>query len=126
MSVTDGHQALIRRLVTMTTTASIALPNAPGAPGVPRYVVQEAGGGQNTYTLDGDTNARPEIVVRCEVEADTDAAAANALAKALVDRFAVGSKFDGLTVLQAPNVRPPIVADGIYAIPVVIRGFMTF
>ena len=56
MSITTGQQALIRRIVTMTTSANIVLPNGAGA-GLPRYVVQAAGGTQRTATLAGLTDA---------------------------------------------------------------------
>ena len=125
MSLTAGQQALIRRIVTMTTSANIVLPNGPGA-ALPRYVVQVSGGSQRTATVDGVTDARPEIVVRVETVADAYATDNDALVAALVARFRPGDKFDGVTVIDAPLPRPPLVGDGVYSVPVIIRGRFSF
>lgn len=125
MSLTAGQQALIRRIVTMTTDANIVLPNGPGA-ALPRYVIQAAGGSQRTRTTDGVTEARPEILV--QVETGTDYATNNdALVAALVARFPVTANFDGVTIIDAPLPRPPLpVTEGVYSVPVIIRGFTSF
>jgi hypothetical protein len=126
MSLTLGQAALIRRIVTMTTDANIVLPNGPGA-GLPRYVVQAAGGTQRTRTIDGVTEARPEIVVRVETEAGAYATESDSLVADLVARFDVGDSFDGVTIIERPSPRPPLpVADGVYSVPVIIRGFTSF
>lgn len=125
MSLVSGQQALIRRIVTMSTAASIVLPNGPGA-SLPRYVLLEAGGSQRTRTLDGVTEARPEILVRVETET-IYSTESNQLVAALVARFPVNSSFDGVKILDAPLPRPPLpVTDGVYSVPVVIRAFMSF
>ncbi|MGI3168397.1 hypothetical protein ACRARG_04545 [Pseudooceanicola sp. C21-150M6] len=121
MSITAGQAALIRRIVTMTDPPNIVLPNGPGK-GLPRYVVQVSGGAQRTMGVNGSTEARPEIVVR--VETGTDYSTENdALVSALVARFAVGDLFDGVKITAAPSPRAALpVTDGVYSVPVVIRG----
>jgi len=115
MSLTDGHQAIIGRIVAEAGATSVVLPNGPGK-GLPRYVVQEAGGTQRPIGVDGMTDATAEVVVRVETEAGAYATEANALASALVAMFPGGLRFDGMTVMDAPSVRPPLpVADGVYA-----------
>lgn len=128
MSITDGQQALIRRIVTMTTSANIILPNGPQGASVPRYVVQVSGGGQRNRFVRGTTEARPEITVRVETLDGEYTTESDALVKSLVGRFAVGgAPFDGVKILDAPLVQPPLPAtQGLYVVPVVIRGFTTF
>lgn len=125
MSMTDGQQKLINRIVTMDDPPNIALPNGPGV-GLPRYVVQEAGGSQNTFDMAGAVESFPEIVVRVETEDGEYATQNNALVKALVTRFKPGSRFDGITILDAPSPRPPLRGGGVYAVPVIIRGRYVF
>jgi len=126
MSMTDGHQAIIARIVAQAGATGVALPNGAGV-GLPRYVVQEAGGAQRTVTLSGLTDARAEVVVRVETAADGYATANNALVKALVQMFPPGLRFGAMTVLQAPDVRPPLpVTDGVYSVPVIVRAEFTF
>ena len=125
MTLVTGQQALIRRIVTMTTSANIVLPNGPGR-GLPRYVIQVSGGSQQNTLVRGTTEAVAEIVVR--VETGTEYATANdALVDALVARFPVTEVFDGVTIRDAPLPRPPLpVTEGVYAVPVIIRGFTSF
>lgn len=125
MSITTGHQALIKRIVQMSTTANIVLPNGPGKD-LPRYVIQAAGGSQRTATVGGITESYPEIVV--QVETGTDYADDNDdLVADLVSLFAVNSRFDGVTIIDAPLPRPPLPVDrGVYSVPVIIRGFYPF
>jgi hypothetical protein len=126
MSLTVGQQALIRRIVTMTTSANIVLPNGPGA-GLPRYVVQVSGGSQIRRTVDGTTEARPEIVVRVETKDGEYANENDTLVAALVARFPCNASFDGVTIIDAPLPRAPLpLADGVYSVPVIIRGFTSF
>ena len=125
MSMTNGHQAIISRIVTMSGAPNVVLPNGPGKD-CPRFVVQEAGGSQRTATVAGETDAYPEVIVR--VETDTAYATENnALVAALVARFAPGSRFDGVTILDAPLPRAPLpVTEGVYSVPVIIRGRISF
>lgn len=120
MSLTDGQQALINRIVTMSGAPNIVVPEGPGK-GLPRYVVQVSGGSQSTIGASRVTDARPEITVRVETEKGSYATDNDALVKALVARFAVGDTFDGVTILAAPLPRPPI-PGAVYSVPVVIRG----
>ncbi|NDV52108.1 hypothetical protein [Salipiger sp. PrR003] len=129
MSITAGHQALIRRVVTMTDPPNIVLPNGEGK-GLPRYVVQAAGGAQTPADMTGKTRAFPEIVVRVETKAWPAGQyfiESDALVAALVARFPPGAKFDGVKIDRAPDVRPSLpVTDGVLSIPVVIRATFIF
>lgn len=124
MSLTAGQQALINRLVTMTDPPNIVLPNGPGK-GLPRYVVQVSGGAQGTATLGGETEATPEIVIRVETEDGGYAVESDTLVAALVARFAVGDRFGGVTIAEAPLPRPAI-PGACYAVPVIVRGRTSF
>ena len=111
MSITLGQKAIINRIVTMADPPNICLPNGE-AFGLPRYVIQVAGGAQQRETVGGLTRANPEIVVRVETKTVTDdegfalTTENDALVEALVARFAVGDRFDGVTILEAPSPRP--------------------
>lgn len=124
-SLVAGHQAMISRIVTLASIA-VVLPNGPGKP-LPRYVVQEAGGSQRTSLLGGLTDADPEVVVRVEVDAGQYATQSNVLVDELAAMFPAGLRFGGMTVLDAPMVRPPMpVSDGVYSVPVIIRARFSF
>jgi hypothetical protein len=126
MSLTDGHQAIISRIVTEASGVSVALPNGPGK-SLPRYVVQEAGGSQRTTTLEGLTDAVPEVLVSVETEAGKYATQNNQLVKQLVQMFPPGLVFGNMKVRVAPDARPPLpVSDGVYAVPVIVRAEFSF
>jgi hypothetical protein len=125
MSLTDGQQKMINHIVTMDDPPGIALPNGPGV-GLPRYVIQEAGGLQRTFDMAGTVESFPEIVVRVETEDGEYATENNALVKALVARFKPGTRFDGVTILDPASPRPPLRGGGVYAVPVIIRGRYVF
>lgn len=109
----------------MPNPPNIVLPNGPGA-ACPRYVVQEAGGAQRTRTLDGVTEALPEILVRVETDSEYTTEN-NELVSRLVARFPANSRFDGVIIREAPLPRPPLPSEsGVYSTPVFIRGFMSF
>jgi hypothetical protein len=123
MSLTNGQQILVRRLLTMSGLPNVVLPNGPGKE-LPRFVVQASGGGQQTATLDGISDATPEIVVT--VETDTEFATENdALVSALVAHFPPGLRVEGLTITDAPLPRPPVPSVA-YSVPVIIRGAFSF
>jgi len=123
MSLTDGQQILIRRLLTMPGLPNVVLPNGPGKE-LPRFAVQVAGGSQVTSTLQGKTDADPEIVV--SVETSTEFTTENdALVAALVAHFPPGLRTEGLTIMTAPLPRPPVPGPA-YAVPVIIRGRFEF
>ena len=94
---------------------------------MPRYVVQVSGGGQRTATISGATESRPEIVVKVETAADGYATSNDTLVAALVAMFPVNARFDGVTILDAPQPRPAMpVTDGVYSVPVIVRGYFPF
>lgn len=126
MGITTGHQALINRIVTMPDPPNIVLPNGPGK-GLPRYVIQVSGGAQQTATLQGLTDSTPEIVVQVETEDGGYTTENDTLVEALVARFPVASRFDGVCILESPMPRAALpVTDGVYSVPVIIRGSYTF
>lgn len=122
MSITDGYQAIISRLLTESSGVNIVLPDGPGKT-LPRYVVQEAGGSQRVQNLDGDVAAMPEVMVMVETADGQYTTQSNALVKSLVDIFPVGSRFGGMEVVAPPDVRPPLPAhDGVYSVPVYVSA----
>lgn len=129
MSVTNGHKAIIARIVAQAGATAVALPNGPGK-SLPRYVVQEAGGTQSNSMVAGLTDADAEVVVRVETVSGSYATQSNDLTAALVAMFPAGLRFGtspAMTILTPPNVRPPLpVIDGVYSVPVVVRARFTF
>lgn len=127
MSLSLGHTAVISRIVALAPPGvNLVLPNGLGKD-LPRYVIQEAGGRQTTALLGGLTDADSEVVVRVETSAGQFSTQSNDLVEDLVGMFPVGLRFAGTTILDAPNVRPPLpVAFGAYSVPVVIRARFSF
>lgn len=125
MSITNGHKALINRIAQMSTTANIQFPNGPNV-AMPRYVIQTMGGRQRTATISGTTESYPEILVHVE----TDERYVNendTMVEDLVSLFAVNVRFDGVTILNAPEVGGRLGEQkGAYSVPVTIRGFYPF
>ena len=121
MSITDGQQAIIKRLVE-ESPINVVLPNGPDK-GLPRYHVQEVGGIQNTIGVDGTTEADAEVLVRVETRNLEYSTENNELTKELYRMFPVGLRYGGVTILEAPDPRPPLpMQDGVYAVPVYIRA----
>lgn len=126
MSLTNGYQAIISRIVSELSGSNIVLPNGPGKP-LPRYVVMEAGGRQQAATLDGISDAAPEVVVRVETVSGAYSTENNAMTQALVQAFPLGLPFSGMKVHRPPDVRPPLpVTDGVYSVPVVVTAEMNY
>ena len=126
MSIRTGQDRLIERLVTMPDAPNIKIPEGSGV-SLPRYIVQYAGGAQNTDTIDGQTEASPEILVMVETRRDQLTNKSNELIGKLYDRFVPGDSFSGVTIRSVPDVRPPLPSDGdVYRVPVYIRGRYQF
>lgn len=130
MSVTLGHQEIIRRIIRMAPHGvSIALPNGPGKT-LPRYVVRDAGGSQTTTTLSGTVEAAAEVLVLVDTATGLFATQSNELTAALVQMFPPALRFGDetqMTVVDSPSVRPPLPSlDGVYSVPVMIRARLTF
>lgn len=127
MSIADGHEQIISRIVS-GASVSVMLPNGPGKP-VPRYVLQEAGGRQMTSTLQGDTDAYPEVVVLVQTEAGDYSTLNAQLLRELAAMFVPGTRFGDpeMTVVTSPEVRPPLPVEfGVYTVPVIVRASFTF
>jgi hypothetical protein len=90
-------------------------------------VVQEAGGRQTRFGLDGKTEAYPEVLVRVETESGEYSTEASNMVRALVGVFPRGTRFGDYTVLDEPDVRPPLpVSDGVYAVPVYVSARVVY
>ena len=126
VSVTDARAAVINRILGMTTSANIMQPNAAVTKDLPRYVIQNAGGLNQTATLCGTTRAEPEILVLVETMAGEFTTEHDAMVQALFDLFPTTKGFDGVRLLQPLDTRPPYVNGSIYTTPVYIRVFTSF
>ena len=124
-SITEARSAVISRILGMTGRPNVIQSNAPSKD-CPRYVIQNAGQILQTATVDGTSRVDLEVLVRVETDAGDYDTENEALVQALIDRFPVTTRFDGVTVLRAPEPRPALVADGIYITPVYIRVFTSF
>lgn len=128
MSLSDGHRGIISRIVG-SASVNVVLPNGPGK-GLPRYVVQEAGGTQRTATMAGLTDAVAEVVVLVETSSGAYSTQSNSLISELVDMFRPGVRFGGPTemvIVEAPDVRPPLPdTGGVYSVPVIVRAHFNF
>lgn len=127
MSLAIGHQKIIARLIDeLPSGSNIVLPNGPRKD-LPRYVVMEAAGRQRPVTLDGVSDAYPEVVVRVETQAGAYSTESSAMVQAIVDAFPLGLHFSGMVVHEAPASRPPLpVRDAVYSVPVVVTATISF
>lgn len=122
MSAVLVQQALIRRFLAMPTTKPKVLPNHAGDITGAAYVVQVSGTAQGTLGISRLTDVTAEIAIRVDTPENRYATESDAMVDALVSWFAVGSQFDGVTVTEAPSPRPPYNANGVYSVPVLVRG----
>lgn len=125
MSMADGHAALINRVIDQAGTTDVVLPEGE-ASGLPRYVIEEAGGLQRTDGVYGGTVCRPEIVVRVETEKSRGTSQSKTLVDNLVSMFLPGQIFDGVKIVDAPLPRPPLPNSSVRSVPVVVRGDFIF
>lgn len=129
MTITAGQSAIINRIRLTINAPSIVTPNDPGSPALPRWVVQTSASQARTATIGGSSDATVEVVVRVETEHGQHTGGSEgsaALVQILENRFIPGDRFDGMTVMERPRVTPPIVSDGVYAVPVIIRADITY
>lgn len=127
MSAITIQQALINRLVTMSSPPNIVVPEDPETKDLPRFVVFEAGAGKVTTSIGGRVRTRAEILVRVETARNnltTGTGGSNDLVAALEARFQPGDNFGGVTVIDAPDVRPALPDEQAYVVPVYISGVM--
>lgn len=101
----------------------IAYPNNDHV-GLPRFVIQPAYEAQNdVLTTDGLQRIVTEMTVNIELPLGTGIADQQRYVSMLKQAFPVPSRTaEGLEFVQPPSLRPPVSADGFYAVPVVIRG----
>lgn len=121
MSATLAQDALLKRLMSMPDRPSIAYPNGLNVE-PPRIVVEFPAASQNTSELGGLTQGTAEMIARVETkdgELDTEA---KSIATQIVEHFPVGLETDLVTIVQAPSPRTAYQADGVYHIPVIVRG----
>lgn len=125
MSATTAQNALIQRLQTMPDRPAIAYPNGPHVE-LPRIVIEVPGAAQRGFGTDGSTLSVAEIVARVEIEANALDAGATAITDGIVAHFPPGLSLAGAQIREAPQSRARYTADGVYHIPVVIRGEIIF
>lgn len=125
-SLTAARGAIISRILGMASPPNIMQPNSPVTKDPPRFVIQNAPQLIQTATIDGTTRADFEIMVRVETAAGEYGTDNDALVQALIDLFPVTARFDGVTILRAPDPRPSYVDGGLYVTPVYFRGFTSF
>lgn len=122
MSVIDIEQALIRRFLAMPTSYKRLRPNEAGNITAPAYVIQVSAASQVTMGMSPLTEAMGEIVVRVDTPENQYATLSNQMVQAIVDWFKIGDRFDGVTVTERPSPRPPFSENGVYSVPVIVRG----
>jgi hypothetical protein len=122
MTTAEIYQALIKHLVTMASAPNIVVPEGEGA-SLPRLVVLEAGAIRQPVRLAGNHRRVVEIAIRIETQTGALANQANDMLDQIEARFAVGTTFDGVTILTPPAVRPSFRDEaGVYVTPVFIQG----
>ena len=122
MSATLAQDALIARLKAMPGRPTLAYPNGPQVSVLPRIVVDVPSASERAVGVSSITQGDAEIIARVEtLDGQLDTEAKN-IVQAIVDRFPVGLRTECVTITQAPTPRARYSADGVYHIPVIIRG----
>lgn len=124
MSMSGAHVAIMERVSQMPGAPNIVWPDDDGTlpSDPPRFVMQAAGGARSVLGLSRATEGGPEVNVRVETASGKFAKVSNSLVAALEAHFAVGTEFDGLKIMEPPDVRPARSEDGLYIVPVYIRA----
>lgn len=125
-SVVDAQNALIRRLQTMPDRPAIAYPNGPRVTELPRIFVQVVTPSQRPFGMDGQTQVDAEINARIETEGDQLDTEANSILAAIQAHFRPSTRFDDVTIIEAPRPAGAYQSGGVYHIPVIIRGRTDF
>lgn len=122
MASTDGQDAIITRILSMATTANFSVPDGPKGVALPRYRISDGGNPAIPRTIDGRVQAFPEVRVMVETEEGKGGEQSKQMVQDLIDLFPQGERFDGVQILVPPDPRAPLQANGVYAVPVFIRG----
>ncbi|MEL6170494.1 MAG: hypothetical protein AAFN44_03430 [Pseudomonadota bacterium] len=126
MNVMAIQDKLLARLQSMPGRPPIAYPNGPLVKDLPRIVVQYVPSAQRPFDMSGQTQVDAEINARIEVEQHTTTKKVGTIVAAIQDHFRPTTRFDDVTIMQAPDPRPAIPGQGVYAVPVIIRGRADF
>ena len=126
MSVIEAQNAIIAHLKSLPNRPAIAYPNGPVVKVLPRIVVSIPSASQRTVTLCGETQADAEVIARVETQGGEFVTASNEIVGAIVDRFPFGDIGGGVTILDRPRPATAFRADGVYYVPVLIRGRFYF
>lgn len=116
------QQILIRHVAEMAVRPPIVFPNMADTPPPPRFVVQISASAQSTMGISRTTDATAEIVVLVQTEEGESAVPNDDLVNLLIDRFPLGANVEDVFIQEAPLPRPPLIGDGVYSVPVIIRG----
>lgn len=122
MSAIDIEEALIRRFLAMPTSYQRLRPNEAGNLTGPAYVIEVSGTAQATLGMSRMTEGNVEIMIRVDTPENQYATLAGQMVRAIVDHFQIGDRFDGVTITERPTPRTPYKANGVYSVPVLVRG----
>lgn len=128
MSKSDAHLAIMKHLATMPDAPNVVWEDDDGSTSqaLPRIVLSSAGGAQRLVTIDGVTAADPEVLAMVETSKGDFGRTARTIVNQIYARFTPGTRFDGVTIRDAPDERPALSDDSLFRLPVYIRGFTSF
>lgn len=122
MSATIAQRDLVTHLQAMPSRPAVAYPNGPIVTDMPRIVVEVPQAAQRTKTIAGIQEVDAEIVARIETQDGHFETEATDIAEAIVAHFAPGTKAGVNKIIDAPSVRSRFRRDGVYYLPLIIRG----
>lgn len=126
MTILAAHNAIVTRILAISGRPSAAVPGGLAVNALPRWVIQHSANAISTITVKGTTRAVVEVIVSVETTDGEGEATAQTHIALLNAAFPVGLHFSGVAVTQAVDPRPPLIRDGIYSVPCVIRGATSF
>lgn len=121
-TIIDAQDALIAHLQAMPDRPAIAYPNGRVVTDLPRVAVEVPSGSERVVTIKGCGEGDAEILARVETQDGTFSGEAGQIANNILAHFAPVQRIDGVTIIERPTVRGSYREDGIYYVPVIIRG----
>ena len=122
MDQLDARNVVMSRLAEMPDAPPIRWPNAASSAGaIPRLEVQSAPSSAVPFLLDGGHRYAGELAVTAVGANERGTAETDAMVKAILAHFAPPLRLDGVVIVDLPDVRPPLVTDTEFRVPIFIR-----
>lgn len=122
MDPIDARDVVLARLSALPDAPPIRWPGERSASGaLPRIEVQQAAASARPLLMDGGHAYTGEIAAIVVAKGENGTGETDAIVRALYDWFRPPLTLDGVVIVDAPDVRPPLVTGTEFRVPVLIR-----